>query len=100
MFICRRCRKEIIHTAFPCQYCGCRVFFVKFIKEDQICDAFCLLSCLLPLFGILYYGWMRQKNPHTARVYGILSLFTCLFLLMIAIFYAAALSQMLAAQRL
>lgn len=79
MKFCTKCGKEIMDEAVVCPNCGCAVDTKKLetlyeSEEDKISVGFCVLSVLIPLFGIIYWPVNHKKTPKRAMVCGISAL--------------------------
>ena len=75
MKYCTKCGKELMDEAVVCPYCGCATEAWKAKKEkeydDEISVGLCVLSALIPLFGIIYWIVKYQDTPRRARACGI-----------------------------
>lgn len=79
MKYCSKCGKELFDEAIVCTNCGCAVggfsnmnanVFAK-QEEDQANVGLCILSALIPLFGIIYWPVQHKKTPKKAMACGI-----------------------------
>ncbi|MBO5883149.1 MAG: zinc-ribbon domain-containing protein [Clostridia bacterium] len=76
MKFCSHCGKEIVDEAIVCPHCGCSVVLndVKGLEPDEISVGFCILSALIPLFGLIYWGVKHKDTPRKAKACGITAL--------------------------
>ena len=75
MKYCSKCGKEIVDEAIVCPGCGCAVgSSTKTQLEDKADIGLCILSALIPFFGLILFFLMRKKSPKAANVYGPISL--------------------------
>lgn len=66
MKYCSKCGNQILEEAIICPSCGCMVED-KAINDDYVSIGLCMLSFLVPIFGIIYWACTRKKTPHKAR---------------------------------
>ena len=76
MKFCSKCGKEIMEEAVICVHCGCevenRMQTSNNAKEvDEVNIGFCILSALIPLFGIIYWPLKHKETPKKAKACGI-----------------------------
>ena len=76
MKFCTKCGKEIMDEAVICPNCGCATESASGVNsgndsEDQASVALCILSVLIPLFGIIYWPINHKKTPKKALACGI-----------------------------
>lgn len=93
MKFCSKCGHELIDEAVVCTNCGCAVSSnatSKINQEDKPSVGLCVLSALIPLFGIIYWPVCHSKTPIKARycgITGIISWAVCFVLyILIAVF--------------
>lgn len=78
--VCSKCGKEIMNGADFCPGCGCMVEDCPGDKKyeddeeyegyedyeyDKISVGLCILSVLIPLFGIIYWAFERERPRRT-----------------------------------
>ena len=77
---CSKCGKEIMDEAVICVHCGCKVegskaqsveTHAKAQVEDKVSVGLCVLSVLIPLFGIIYWPLKHKVTPKKAQACGI-----------------------------
>ena len=73
---CSKCGKEIHDEAVVCIHCGCEVVNTKAAdveakEEDKVSVGLCILSFLIPLFGIIYWPLKHKSTPNKAQACGI-----------------------------
>lgn len=74
MKFCSKCGKEIMDEAIVCPNCGCAVVepsVPQQISNDQVSIGLCVLSALIPLFGVIYWPVKRKEFPKKAQACGI-----------------------------
>lgn len=69
MKYCTYCGNEVLNEAVICPSCGCQIMDIV-IPEDKVSIGFCILSYLIPLFGIIYWACNYKKAPNKARACG------------------------------
>lgn len=78
MKYCSKCGKEIVDDAVICLNCGCMVADhtknPTFQQEDTADVGLCVLSALIPLFGIIYWPVKHKESPKKAKACGVTSL--------------------------
>lgn len=73
---CSKCGKEIHDEAVVCVHCGCSVKNTSTTvneapEDDQINVGLCVLSALIPLFGVIYWPVKYRSTPKKAQACGI-----------------------------
>ena len=73
---CSKCGKEIHDEAVVCVHCGCAIENTstaakEVSEEDQVNVGLCVLSALIPLFGIIYWPVKHRATPKKAQACGI-----------------------------
>lgn len=74
---CSKCGTEISDEAVVCVHCGCAVtpaqstVATPVAEEDKVSIGFCILSFLVPLFGIIYWALKYKETPKKAKACGI-----------------------------
>ena len=74
MKFCSKCGKEMVDEAIVCPNCGCAVVNTQVphqISNDQVSIGLCILSALIPLFGIIYWPVKHKETPKKAQACGI-----------------------------
>ena len=76
MKFCQHCGKELMEAAVICPHCGCAVnganTAVNVVPQnDDVSVGLCILSALIPLFGIIYWPVCHKKTPKRAMACGI-----------------------------
>lgn len=71
MKYCSKCGKEIADEAIICIHCGCQVEEIRTPKKDEISVALCILSAIIPLFGLIYWAVAYKETPKKAKACGI-----------------------------
>ena len=74
MKFCSKCGKEILEEAIVCPNCGCAVVnpvVPEQLAEDKVSVGLCVLSALIPLFGIIYWPLKHKETPKKAQACGI-----------------------------
>lgn len=75
MKFCTVCGKEMIDEAVTCPNCGCAVAKAPTkATDDEISVGYCVLSALVPLFGLIYWGVKNKETPRKAQACGITAL--------------------------
>ena len=86
MKYCSNCGKELQDGASFCSNCGTaaiqepkpEAFIVEEPKkapvEEKANVGLCILSFIIPLFGIIYWAVMNSEQPKTAKACGITAL--------------------------
>ena len=77
MKFCSKCGKELVDEAVVCTHCGCAVATVQNnvpSPDDEVSVGFCILSVLIPLFGVIYWCVKYKEYPKKARACGIAAL--------------------------
>ena len=95
MKYCSGCGKELKNEAVICPHCGCIVsptLAGRIMRDDRVSFGLCLLSFLLPLFGIIYWPVRYPDTPRTAAACGITALLS-LFLNIIIFSFSATCSS-------
>ncbi len=76
---CSRCGKEIDDDAVVCIHCGCAVENRSVSKEEDVINVWlCLLSVIIPLFGIIYWAVKYKEVPKKAKACGMAAIITIL----------------------
>ena len=77
MKFCSRCGKEIHDDAVICVHCGCSTGNANVQKqEDTVSIGLCILSFLIPLFGIIYWPVKHKDTPKRAKACGLTGIIT------------------------
>jgi uncharacterized membrane protein YvbJ len=74
MKYCSKCGTELVDEAVICPNCGCAVEGsapAKPAEEDKASAGLCVLSVLIPLFGIIYWAVKHKDTPKKAKACGI-----------------------------
>ena len=72
MKYCSKCGKELLDEAIVCTGCGCAVVTPEINPiEDKVSVGLCVLSALIPLFGVIYWPVKHKKAPKKAQACGI-----------------------------
>ncbi|MBQ9785013.1 MAG: zinc-ribbon domain-containing protein [Clostridia bacterium] len=76
MKYCSKCGKEMMDEAVICPNCGCAAdnrfdLNQKQDERDEISVGLCILSALIPLFGIIYWPVKHKATPKKASACGI-----------------------------
>ena len=74
MKYCSKCGAELVDEAVICPNCGCAVEGfepAKPAEEDKASVGLCILSVLIPLFGIIYWAVKHKATPKKAKACGI-----------------------------
>ena len=73
MKVCSKCGKEIANEVAVCPECGAVVENTTAFsgKVDEVSVGLCILSVLIPLFGIIYWPLKRKETPKKAKACGI-----------------------------
>ena len=76
MKFCSKCGKEVLDEAIVCPNCGCAIpsQVAEEKPVDEISVGLCILSALIPLFGIIYWPVTYKKTPKRAQACGITAL--------------------------
>ena len=75
MKFCSKCGKELVDDAIICTGCGCAVVKPETNPvEDKVSVGLCILSALIPLFGIIYWPVKHKETPKKAQACGITAL--------------------------
>ena len=108
MKVCSKCGKELVDEAVVCPACGCAVKSEmpeptpapKPAEPDEVNIGFCVLSALIPLFGVIYWAIKHKETPKKAKACGITALISwgvgIIFYVVFWVIYAAALGALLA----
>lgn len=65
--VCQNCGKAFYNNETECPRCGWK----NKNKEDRISFGLCLISLLIPLFGITYWIAEAHERPRRARACGL-----------------------------
>ena len=82
MKFCSKCGKEILEEAIVCPNCGCAVVnptVPQQFSTDQVNVGLCILSAVIPLFGILYWPVKHKEAPKKAQACGITAIVSWVF---------------------
>ena len=94
MKFCSKCGKEIIEEAVVCPHCGCAVASSTVSNignsADEVNIGLCVLSALIPLFGIIYWAVNAKTSPQKAKACGITALVSWGVCIMLSVFLSAA----------
>ena len=71
MKYCSKCGNEISDEAIVCIHCGCQVEEIRTRKKDEISVGLCVLSAIIPLFGIIYWAVTFKETPKRAKACGV-----------------------------
>lgn len=88
MKFCTKCGKELLDEAVVCPGCGCPVEGAQAAastievnsanmnqvnagEPDQVNIGLCVVSALIPLFGIIYWALKYKETPKKAKACGI-----------------------------
>ena len=74
MKFCSKCGKEVLDEAVVCPNCGCSVAnpgIHQHLYDDEVNGGLCVLSALIPLFGIIYWPLKYKETPVKAQACGI-----------------------------
>ena len=72
MKFCSKCGKELIDDAIICTGCGCGVVAPEVNPiQDKVSVGLCVVSALIPLFGIIYWPVKHKATPKKAQACGI-----------------------------
>ena len=82
MKFCTHCGKELMDEAVVCPGCGCSVTnqsqtaqpATQYQGDDTVSVGLCVLSALIPLFGIIYWPVKHKETPKKAKACGITAL--------------------------
>lgn len=84
MKYCSKCGKQLLDEAVICPNCGCAAQNPKTLRpvyNDGVDIGLCVLSAIIPLFGIIYFLVARHEYPKRATPCGCISvivLISCL----------------------
>ena len=70
------CGKELVNKAFFCT-CGCAVTTPPNhtrVAKDNVSAGLCVLSAIIPLFGVIYWAVKASETPNRAKACGITAL--------------------------
>lgn len=72
MKFCSKCGKELCDEAIVCTNCGCAVENnkSKASADDKVDVGLCVLSALLPIYGIIYWPLKHKETPKKAQACG------------------------------
>ena len=78
MKYCSKCGQQLVDEAVVCINCGAMIDEPKPAEQaqpakpaDEVSVGLCILSALIPLFGIIYWVAMNKQTPKRARACGI-----------------------------
>ena len=75
MKYCNKCGNEMVDDAVVCPRCGCMVVEPAATQlNDKVNVGLCVLSALIPLFGIIYWPVKHKESPKKAQACGITAL--------------------------
>ncbi len=78
MKFCQHCGKELVDEAVVCPGCGCAVTAkptpVIALADDEVNVGLCVLSALIPLFGVIYWPLKHNETPKRAKACGVTAL--------------------------
>ena len=77
MKFCQACGKELVDQAIVCPNCGCAVATKPNhtgVAEDNVNVGLCVLSAIIPLFGVIYWAVKASETPKRAKACGITAL--------------------------
>ena len=93
---CKNCGKEIDDNAYVCPHCG--------VKIDKSSDSdggsnvgWGILSCLIPLVGLILFCVWKRERPAVAKVCGICALVSFIINVVITVIYVAFIGAVIAA---
>ena len=69
MKFCSKCGNELADEAVICPACGCAVesAAAPVAAEDKTSVGLCVLSFLIPLFGIIYWAVKHKEVPKKSK---------------------------------
>ena len=75
MKYCSKCGNEMVDDAVVCPSCGCMVVEPTSPQlNDKANVGLCVLSALIPLFGVIYWPVKHKESPKKAQACGITAL--------------------------
>ena len=81
MKFCTHCGKQLMDEAVVCPGCGCSVTnqpqtqpAAQYQADDTVSVGLCVVSALIPLFGIIYWPVKHKETPKKAQACGITAL--------------------------
>jgi uncharacterized membrane protein YvbJ len=100
MKFCSKCGNELVDEAVVCTKCGCAVVSSTpqtssvVNQDDEVSIGFCVLSVLVPLFGVIYWAVKNKETPKRAKACGIAGLVSWGVSLIFSILWSAIFSSM------
>ncbi len=89
MKYCSKCGHELRDEAVVCVGCGCAVEATNPVarttgypqcqQEDKVSVGLCILSVLLPIFGVIYWPVKHKETPKRAQACGICGIVAWIF---------------------
>ena len=111
MKFCSKCGKEILDEAVVCPGCGCAVVnapqpaqaqyqgYSQPVANDEVSIGLCVLSALIPLFGVIYWPIKHKETPKKAKACGITALVSwgigILFSILSSVIFGAVIGDMM-----
>ncbi len=105
MKYCQKCGHELVDEAIICTSCGCAVAQgnaysavspAYYSQQDVVSVGLCILSFLIPLFGIIYWPVKHKETPKRAKACGITAIVSWVVgILFSVIFYSVVLGEMM-----
>ena len=77
MKFCSKCGKELMDEAVICPNCGCPVeknVAPQENPEDKVSVGLCILSALIPIYGVIYWPVKHKVTPKKALACGIVGI--------------------------
>ena len=104
MKFCSKCGKELMDEAIVCTGCGCAVAnptqAIQSLNHstpavDEINIGFCILSALVPLFGVIYWAIKYKETPKKAKACGITGIVSWGISILFSIIWSAVFGSMI-----
>ena len=98
MKYCSKCGTELVDEAVICPNCGCAVEGfepAKPAEEDKASVGLCVLSVLIPLFGIIYWAVKHKATPKKAKACGIAAIISWVASFVFSMIYSVVIVGML-----
>ena len=74
MKYCSSCGNQVVDQAVVCPKCGCPIAPTHNPITDKADVGLCVLSAIIPLFGLIYWLIERHTTPKKAKACGITAL--------------------------